>query len=220
MDGKTMKLPIQSPVRTLAPGTSQGLPLPATLAAKPLALRVRYTGRLMSRWVNGTGWSGAVGLGLLVFCAAFYLSWLLPEQGRLTELRLQVLSAQDQAARASTAARPVGTAEKLTAFYGSFPRPLGVPEILDRIYTAADRQKLKLDQAEYRVTQDNVGKLARYQITLPLKGTYPQIRMFVGLVLADIPAVSLENVQFERQKIGDTTVEAKIKLVLYLEQAS
>jgi len=67
---------------------------------------------------------------------------------------------------------------------------------------------------------DKVGKLVRYQMTLPVKGEYPQIRKFLTDLPGALPAVALENVQFERQKIADPNVEAKIRLVLYMERAS
>jgi len=50
-------------------------------------------------------------------------------------------------------------------------------------------------------------------------GQYPQIRKFLTDLPDTLPVVALENVQFERQKITDPNVAAKIKLVLYLEQA-
>ena len=60
----------------------------------------------------------------------------------------------------------------------------------------------------------------RYQFTLPVRGTYPQIRKFVDGALADVPALSLDSIQFERRKIGDATVDAKLKLVVFLGRGS
>jgi hypothetical protein len=58
-------------------------------------------------------------------------------------------------------------------------------------------------------------------MTLPVKGTYPQIRKYLAALIADMPALSLQQVQFKRQKVGDPFVDADIRLVLYLlEQRS
>ena len=175
-------------------------------------------GSRVARFLNGTGWPGAVGLGLAVFAAAFYWSWLKPEEARLELLQRASDRAGQQAAMAGLP-RPLATEEKLESFYQFFPRTNGVPDQLEKIYGVAEKQALRLDQGEYRAVRDGVGRLVRYQITLPVKGTYPQIRQFVGGVLVSIPSIALENIQFERQKIGDVAVEAKIKLTMYLERA-
>jgi hypothetical protein len=73
-----------------------------------------------------------------------------------------------------------------------------------------------LEQGDYRLASAKGDKLERYQITLPVKGSYPQIRKFIGRLLADLPAASLDGVSFLRQKIGDTQVESQLKLTLYL----
>ena len=55
-------------------------------------------------------------------------------------------------------------------------------------------------------------------MTLPVRGEYRQIRQFLASTGAKVPIASLEQVQFERQKVGDPLVDARIRLVLYLEQ--
>lgn len=181
----------------------------------PLGARLRSP---VARLLNGTGWPGAVGLGLAVFAAAFYWSWLKPEEARLEVLQQTTDRAGQQAAALAGLPRPLATEEKLASFYQFFPRTNGVPDQLEKIYAVAEKQALRLEQGDYRAVRDGVGRLVRYQITLPVKGTYPQIRQFVGGVLTEIPTIALENIQFERQKIGDVAVEAKIKLTMYLER--
>jgi Tfp pilus assembly protein PilO len=108
------------------------------------------------------------------------------------------------------------TDEQLAAFYAYFPSRAKTADILATLYAEAAKQSLRIDRAEYRAVGDAVGKITRYQITLPVHGSYVQIRRFVAGMLADIPIASIENVQFQRQKAGDQSVEAKIRLVLYL----
>ena len=62
--------------------------------------------------------------------------------------------------------------------------------------------------------------LAFYRITLPLRGTYPQIRQFVGSTLKSMPVASLEGLRFERKKVGDTRLEAQIRLTVYFRPAN
>ena len=161
------------------------------------------------------GWPGILGLGLLVSIGGFYVSALAPQQTRIEELHQESLQLRQKAKRSDSDA-PQAPAEKLAAFYGFFPPPKDLPDLLEKIFGAAKLQTLVLEHGEYRALKEGVGKLTRYQLTLPVRGTYPQIRKFVDAALAEVPALSLDSIQFERRKIGEATVDAKIKLVVYL----
>ena len=49
-----------------------------------------------------------------------------------------------------------------------------------------------------------------------MRGSYAQVRQFVGHVLKDMPTASLDAVRFDRRKAGDTQVEAQVRLTIYL----
>lgn len=167
---------------------------------------------------NGTaniGWSGALGLGLLVSVAGFHVSTLAPQQSQLEGLRQETMQLRNLA-KTSASDAPQAPAEKLAAFHAFFPSSKSLPDMLDKIFSAAKRQSLVLEHGEYGVYKDSVGGLMRYQITLPVRGSYPQIRKFVDAALAEVPALALDSIQFERRKIGDATVDAKLKLVVFL----
>ena len=55
---------------------------------------------------------------------------------------------------------------------------------------------------------------------LPLKGEYQKIRKFLSDVRSEIPIVSLDQVEFERQKVGDSMVDAKVILAIFLGHSS
>lgn len=163
------------------------------------------------------GWLGVAGIGLLAFCLAFYISALLPAQASLAELQAQADSlrarlSQTQAARV----KEVRPETQLATFYGFFPNTTVTPDLLEKLFSAAEETSVVLDQGEYRLVSGKDDKIIRYQVTLPVHGSYPQIRRFIGLVLAELPAASLDGVSFQRQKVGDTVVESQIKLTLYL----
>ncbi len=167
------------------------------------------------------GWPGMLGLGLFVLIGGFYLSTFRAEQSRLDDLRQQIAKAREQrAAPGAEAGAPASAADKLAAFYGFFPRPTDLPDLLHKVFAAAKAQGLKLEHGEYRVVKDNAGALNQFQLTLPVQGTYPQIRKFVDGAMAQVSTLSLDSVQFERQKVGDALVEAKVKLVVYVGKGS
>jgi hypothetical protein len=169
--------------------------------------------------VESLGWPGVVGLGVLAFALGFYFSTFRPEQIRLDSLQSEAAHLDEKSVRAA-GERPQSSGEKLHAFYEFFPRAGHIADLLEKIYAVADKQSLKLEQGEYRAVRDNVGRLTHYQVIFPIKSTYPQVRKFVAAALAEVPNLSLDSIQFERQKAGDSTVDAKVKLVLILGQSS
>jgi hypothetical protein len=166
------------------------------------------------------GLQGILGLGLLVFIGGFYFSTLYPEQRRLDDLRQEIAKARSERSARSDAEGPKTPMDRLAAFYGAFPRPNDLPDLLQKVFAAAKRQTLNLEQGEYRVIRNNAGGLTQFQLTLPVRGSYPQIRKFVDRALIDVPTLSLDSIQFERQKVGDVSVDAKVKLIVYLGQRS
>ena len=170
--------------------------------------------------VHGLGRAGGLGLALLAGAVAFYFSAVQPAQEEAAELqwrRAQVAKRAESPAPASAAEAP--SAAQIDRFMGFFPSLESTPDWLRTLYAVAERERLELLQGSYRLSEDRVLSLAQYRITLPVRGSYPQIRRFIGGALDEIPALSLENVVFQREKIGDGAVEAKIGLTLHLRSA-
>ena len=176
-----------------------------------------------ARWVRRLTWPWMVAAGLLMFCAGIFLSVIMPAQRQLETLHqnLSLLQTQMRSMEKMTAEpiRP-NSLSQLAIFYQYFPAERSLPDWLEKIDDAAKDNDLLLKQGDYRITRDKVGKLLRYQVKLPLNGSYLNIRKFLSVVLSDIPTASLDNVKFKRQKIGDSTIEATIELTLYFGQAS
>ena len=167
----------------------------------------------------GLGWPGMLGLALLACSGAFYVSTLAPQQLRIADLHQESLQLR-QRAKSAANDLPQSPAEKLAAFYAYFPPSKNLPDLLQRIFDAAKQQSLVLEHGEYRALKDSAGNLMRYQFTLPVRGSYPQIRKFVDGALGGVPALALDSIQFERRKIGDASVDAKLKLVVFLGNQS
>lgn len=168
------------------------------------------------------GWPGAIGAGLLAMCLAFYFSSVQPAQQRLDAARLSASSLDGPM-------RPAGQAlndsartldERLAEFYRFFPSEHDAPDWVGKIATIAERDGLTLQQADYKAERDKTGKLTRFQMSLPLRGEYQTIRRFLSDLRVELPIVSLEQVQFERQKVGDRQVDAKVGLVIFLGKPS
>lgn len=191
----------------------------ATSPLMSLSGKLRRKSRL---WLLLLGWPGMLAIGLLAVCLSFYLATIRPMQARLDVMQHGVGAARANIVNANIAThRGGGTpSEQLAEFYKFFPDEKDSPEWLGKLVVMAEKNGLSLNDGEYKVTQDKVGQLMRYKITLPVQGKYPQIRKFLSSLPTEIPVMALENVQFERKNIIDTTVQTKIQLVLYLVQAS
>lgn len=172
------------------------------------------------RWLHLFGWPGVVGAGLLAMCTALYLSAIQPAQMRLNEAHQSAISIQERVKLAANGLNrnELTPAEQLAEFYRIFPNEKSLLPWLEKVFALAETQGISLDQGEYKVMRDKVGKLVRFQITLPVRSSYPQIRKYLNNLRAEIPIIAMEHLQFERQKINDPEVEAKIKLALYLER--
>jgi hypothetical protein len=168
--------------------------------------------------VERLGRSGAVGIALLAFALAFHFSAVVPRESERADL-LDEASRLEQRPRAAGPAEKGTPAEQLATFYAFLPPAQSSPDWLGKIHAAALAKGLVLRSGEYRLDRVADQKFARYQITLPVVGSYAQIRGFVGQVLADVPAAALEEITLRRESAASPTLEARIRLTLYLGRA-
>lgn len=170
--------------------------------------------RRMPDVIGVIGPAGVVGLGVLVSCIAFYFSAVRPAE---RELKAEQLAAEQF--RTRTLAQPVAAddpASELRRFYGLFPAFSRLPDELERLYGLAGDANLELPQAEYRL-EPRSGGLVPYRVTLPVRGTYLQIREFVSAVLRSMPIASIDMLRFERKKVDETRLDAQLRLTIYLQ---
>ena len=158
------------------------------------------------------GAAGVLGIGLLLACAGFYASALAPleEGARAQRLALERL-------RARTPYEPVSTGgrgDELRRFYGLFPAASGLNDDVERLHRLARAAGLDLAQGEYRLERRASGLWA-YRVTLPVRGSYAQLRGFLGALLTGMPTASLDGLRFERKKAADTQLEAQVRVTLH-----
>lgn len=169
--------------------------------------------------VRMLGTPGVIGIALLVFSLTYALSALLPAREDIEARRQQAAGEQTRVEREKSGVADASPAGQLRAFYGFLPAQPAATEWLDKIYAAADKEKVALPRGEYSLVMDPESGVARYRILLPVKGSYSQIRSFVAGALESVPSLALDDINFERQKIGDGVVDAKVRLTLYLKKA-
>jgi hypothetical protein len=167
--------------------------------------------------VDALGWPGVAGIALVVFAAAMWVSAVQPAIAERDLLQMEADKLERRSRGAATAGeRPPTAPEQLATFYAFFPGAASTPDWLAKVNAAAKANGLTLAAGEYKVSKAGTPRLARYQITLPVQGTYPQIRGFVGAVLADVPAAVVEEVSLKRESVENAKLDARVRITLYL----
>lgn len=159
------------------------------------------------------------GVAMIACAAIVHFAALEPLQGRIAQLQHDLASAKKNAKKIADnpERRDIRSIDaRFNEFYRYFPPKRSVPDSLRTIYRAADKQAVQLIEGDYKIVPVKGDKLLGYQISLPVRGTYAQIRKFILQVLNDVPTISLDELNFKREAIAEAEVEAKIKLTLYM----
>ncbi|AYH41984.1 GspMb/PilO family protein [Azoarcus sp. DN11] len=170
--------------------------------------------------VRRLGLPGLGGALLLAAAAAGTLSVVLPGLGARERAGQQVLRAQAQAAAARRGEVPdaLPPARQLDDFYAGLPPQLAATKAIDGLYTAADAEKISLARGEYSLAVEQGSDMARYQILLPVRGTYAQLRRFLDAAIAKVPGLSVEDLDIQRKEVSETELEGRIRMTLYLSR--
>lgn len=165
------------------------------------------------RLLDALGVTGVLGLGVLVFCVPFYLTAVAPVQ---RELEAQRAAAERLKSRSPYRPVPMDDrADELRRFQGLFPPVENLADEVEHLYSLARKAGLELQRGEYRLETRKAG-LAAYRITLPVNGTYPQIRSFIDAVLGETPITSIDALRFERRKVAESQLDAQVRLTIHL----
>lgn len=170
------------------------------------------------RWLRAElGSAGLAGLVLLGGALAFLGLVLEPLEERAARLerRLEQLQPRAPAPRPGVVRAGAAPAAQLAAFYAFLDRGREPPEWLGRLHAIAQSAGLQLPSAEYRLHGTGT-PLERYEIVLPVSGSYGELRAFLEAALGEIPVLSLDGVSFTRQRADQARVRADLRLTLHL----
>jgi hypothetical protein len=89
-------------------------------------------------------------------------------------------------------------------------------QYLKAMFDVAAQTGISLDQGEYQWGIDKNSRTYRYQVLLPVKGSYSLIRQFSESTLRALPFVSLDELTFKRNSAGEDTLGANLRFTFYL----
>jgi Tfp pilus assembly protein PilO len=158
------------------------------------------------RELGPTGLAGLAVLGLATLFALLVVEPL-KEQNAMLEQRA--------ARSARAAAPPDSAAQKVAEVYRVLQKPEEVTDWLAKLHGIGTATGVQLKSASYR-TQQADGRIVRYEVTLPVDGSYPQIREFLKRGLAEIPVMSVDQLTVKRETRKDSAVHAELRLTLHM----
>jgi len=153
---------------------------------------------------------------VLFVAGACALAWLLPQRALQAQRHQVALRLATLPAASAALAAPVSANDNLQLFYGALGEKRYAEQQIKSLFGLAAKSGLSLSQGEYKSGFDRNARLHTYQVTLPVRGSYAQVWKFSLLALRTIPFASLDELSFKRDNIGDTQLEARLRLTLYL----
>lgn len=161
----------------------------------------------LRRLARGLGWPALAGLGLALLALGITLAGI------------QSIEPDKRARQDRTSAPPQQAARaQLALLYARLEAPQQANQVARRLHEAARGSGLALEQGEYRTLPDASGKLIRYQIVLPVNGSYPQVRRFLDQALRQMPGLALDAVSFQRVEGEAGLLRAELRFTAFLRE--
>lgn len=164
------------------------------------------------------GTAGKVGCGLMVFSLVFFFAAVLPQRAASETLldKARVMKAQLRSAPETATDGKVRRNPGLHDFYAFFPAIDSSPFWIKELVQVATQHGIEISGSDYRMVWEKEWVLARYEMAMPIRAGYPQVRAFIADTLRTIPAMALVDLVIKRQGVESDLLEASLKFNLYL----
>lgn len=171
---------------------------------------LRLRAQLLLRRMGAPAW---LAVALLVLGVA---AWAWAWQQRAVAARLEARTMPQPSLAVAIVAQPATASENLARFYATLGQQRHAEQQVKQLFDLAAKNGLLLAQGEYKSAYDKAGRVATYQVTLPLKGSYAAVWQFALQALRAMPFASLDELSFRREQIADAQLEARVRLTFYL----
>jgi len=179
----------------------------------------------LARWrllraVHAMGWLSIGGVALAIFAAGFYLSNVVPLQAKAMTLRDRVQRVEAQTGNQAPIIKAGRPDARLAAFYEKLPAVEQAREVVRRLHAQARDAGLVLERGEYRPLPDPSGRLMRYEVVLPVKGSYPQVKRFLSQAMQETPGLALDAISLQRDRGGSRELAAQMRFTVFMRAAA
>jgi len=104
----------------------------------------------------------------------------------------------------------------LNTFYDFLPPESAASKSVETVIKTAADHGIAMDKVEYQLSRNPSAAFSRYQVTLPVKADYVEVRRFVTEVLNALPNAALNDINFKRDEVNTGIVEARIRFDIYM----
>jgi Tfp pilus assembly protein PilN len=159
----------------------------------------------MKRIVERIGRAGVAAIGLLAAALFFSNFMVKPLEQRNALLK--------ESASRKTNTAPSG--EKVAAVYAYLQKEEDTTDWLAKLHGIGTATGVQMRAASYS-TKPAEGRIVRYEIVLPLAGSYAQIRDFLKRAQAEIPVMSIDQVTLKKDEKKGGAIHAEMRLTLHM----
>ena len=103
---------------------------------------------------------------------------------------------------------------KVAALYRYLKKEESPTDWLAKLYGIGRATGLDLQSATY--TTQSSGRIERYEIVMPVAGSYQQLRDFLKRATAEIPVLSVDHMTLKRESRKDGALQAELRLTLHM----
>lgn len=162
----------------------------------------------MKRILERIGVAGVAAIGLLA-AALFFSNFM------VKPLEQKNLSLTEAATRQGRKADSAQSGEKVAAVYAYLRKAEDTTDWLAKLHGIGTATGVQMRTATYR-TQPTEGRIVRYEIVLPVAGSYGQIRDFLKRAALEIPVMSIDQVTLKKEERKGGALQAEMRLTLHM----
>ena len=166
----------------------------------------------MKRIVDRIGVAGVAAIALLAAALLFSNFVVRPLEGK-NSLLIETSARHGRKADASV------SGEKVAAVYEYLRKDEDTTDWLAKLHGIGAATGLQLRSASYK-TLPAEGRIVRYEIVLPVSGSYGQIRDFLKRARAEIPVMSIDQLSLKRAEGKEagarSALQAEMRLTLHM----
>lgn len=179
------------------------------------------------RWqLERLGNLGKIGMGLMLAAGIYYFLVVMPQATELQQLKDRAVMLQAQAVAKNNpseggdaeAGKKMSGDQALQVFYDFFPQVDSSPFWIRELVRIAKKQGVELSSSEYRLINEKDARLARYEMVLPVRGKYSQIRAFIADALEAVPAMAISAIAMKRENTSMDKLEVRLEINLYMNK--
>ncbi len=168
--------------------------------------------------LDALGPAGVLSIGVFLYCAGLWFFELAPAERDL-QIKQQLTAQRSLKAQPLQRITDIPQLDGTARFYELFPTAGSLTDELQRLHRLAAAAGLQIVKGDY-LLEEHEDSLGVFHASLPVRGSYSEIRGFIGIVLKEIPIASIDGLRFERKRVGEPQLEAHIRVTLYFRPAT